>query len=1251
MSGTTGNDELEQVLRTWLDLPSPRERRRFLEAHLELLDARSDTILHELLAQETESHAERQRWRGALALLQDARARGGTQATVREAYVNVYGGFALDLPAWLEVVEQQLGEVRPARWSDPKAALREGLLRQSLARAKGDGTIAPETLAALHHALSIALQQHPYINRVQAHKAAIKECEEALNVYALSRYPYQYAAIQHTLARSYSNPVVETGQMDDNRQAITCYYEALSVFTPDCFPYEYAQTQHGLGTVHVQRITGGKRQNREQAISYFRQALNVLTLADFSYEYAQTQKELGLVYFFRITGERRDNREQAIACYQEALHVFRLEEFPYEYAEIHYNLGAAYWGRVAGEQRDNFERAIACYREALRVFTLAIFPYEYAEVQNVLGLIYWNRIAGERRDNLERAIACYREALQVFTKETFPWYYGVIQNNLGLAYRDRLAGARRDHLEQAIACFREVLRVWNFDETPIEYARAQYNLGTAYQERIVGERRDNLEQAIVCYQEALRARTIDAFPYEYAQTQQSLGTVYKELFSTEGRDNLAQAIACYQEALRMYDLNALPLEHRRVQLAHAEAQAQQGNWLAAHDAYTAALEAENLLVALGTGAVGRDAILKEGGDAAVHDGFALMRLGRIEEAAVAIEQGRARDLAESIQFNVSDPTLISDEERRSRYMQARQAFVTAQAALHAALPSDLDEDTQRQHELDRIALYRNTKAFFDTVVAEIREAGDPADFLSASLTVETILGAAEYCGQGHTLVCLAATPWGGFAIAAMAANPTFQTTARFAAIDLPALTTELVSELLETHVDDDADAITGGFDSAQSMNGFNQLQRWPGTTFRERAEALHTACQAAGHVGTLDLSAQEMLSIPVLAPLVDASLDALRRTGSVLLRETLNHALLQRELQRCQKKLAEVALRPVLAWLREEGVSSVTFIPCGSLATFPLVATPLNDGSMVGETLPASVAPNARSLLREKRAAPQRAGIYALGNPYPAHQELRWSEAEAFTLAKLAGFLGLPNEARAQWSATRDWLIHALQTGLVVDASCHGKFNASDFLRSCLILANQKELTLADLLSYQVDLCGLRLLILSACQTALLDLKGARDEVRSLATGMLQAGVDAVMAALWPVDDKATYLLIVRFAQEWLHRMDDEAPAAALARAQRWLRSVTNRELQTWQATLPHLSAEDIGPRTTGEMVVSDTQINEQEAVLLATDHLVSVRGYGMRFDAVQAQERVRDTAEEAAPESCPYADPYYWAGFQVHGW
>ncbi|HCP73577.1 MAG TPA: hypothetical protein DIU08_02925, partial [Ktedonobacter sp.] len=195
------------------------------------------------------------------------------------------------------------------------------------------------------------------------------------------------------------------------------------------------------------------------------------------------------------------------------------------------------------------------------------------------------------------------------------------------------------------------------------------------------------------------------------------------------------------------------------------------------------------------------------------------------------------------------------------------------------------------------------------------------------------------------------------------------------------------------------------------------------------------------------------------------------------------------------------------------------------------------------------------------------------------------------------------------------------RTGLVVNASCHGIFDLRNFLRSRLILAHEEELTLADMLSDQVDLRGLRLLILSACQTAILDLQGARDEVRSLAAGMLQAGAAAILAALWSVDDRATYLLMVRFALEWFPHMHTEPPATALARSQQWLRTVTNSDLLLWQATLSPqpVSANDLAK---GSEILADAHVAGNGG------QLVAVRGRANRFDAVQAQEIVQFGAE-----------------------
>ena len=586
--------------------------------------------------------------------------------------------------------------------------------------------------------------------------------------------------------------------------------------------------------------------------------------------------------------------------------VFTLEAFPVEYAHGQQNLASAYSQRINGEQRDNLEQAITCCHQALQVYTLETLPVEYARVHKNLCLAYWQRIAGERRDNLEQAIISCHEGLRVSTLHDSPFQYARLQNNLGAVYLVRVAGERRDNLEQAIACYREALQVWTLEAFPYQYAKIQNNLGEAYHHRLAGERSDNLERSLAYYREALHIWTLDAMPQDYAMAQRNLGETYQKRIQGDRQENLNLALAAHQEALRIYTLDAFPLEHRQLQLDCAETQVLREDWAAAHSAYVAARKAENLLVALGAGAVGRDAVLKEGRDAAIRDGFALARMGRVEEAAVTIERGRASGLAEAMQFNAADPDRITNVERRNRYTTTRQTFVAAQATLQSALAADLGEDDQRHIMLERTAIYRAARAAFDVVIEEIREARDPADFLLDTLDAAMILKAAEFCGTRHALVYLAATPGGGFAVAAFASHPGTHTSSRFASLALPSLTEELVSALIETHLDE-TEHVTGGFDCAQRGNCHVLLQNWPGATFREQAGALHMACTSRGHVGTLDAAAQYMLSVPELAPLVDCTLTTLSEGSRSLLASTLNHTVLQHELQRCQPALREAA--------------------------------------------------------------------------------------------------------------------------------------------------------------------------------------------------------------------------------------------------------------------------------------------------------------------------------------------------------
>src|SRR5262249_6990230 len=89
-----------------------------------------------------------------------------------------------------------------------------------------------------------------------------------------------------------------------------------------------------------------------------------------------------------------------------------------------------------------------------------------------------------------------------------------------------------------------------------------------------------------------------------------------------------------------------------------------------------------------------------------------------------------------------------------------------------------------------------------------------------------------------------------------------------------------------------------------------------------------------------------------------------------------------------------------------------------------------------------------------------------------------------------------------------------------------------------------------------------RLVVLSACETGLIDIASNPDEFVGLPGAFIALGATGVLGTLWPVSDAATALLIAQFYG--LHIDARLAPATALSRAQAWLRRATTGDLEAY---------------------------------------------------------------------------------------
>jgi 16S rRNA (uracil1498-N3)-methyltransferase len=103
-----------------------------------------------------------------------------------------------------------------------------------------------------------------------------------------------------------------------------------------------------------------------------------------------------------------------------------------------------------------------------------------------------------------------------------------------------------------------------------------------------------------------------------------------------------------------------------------------------------------------------------------------------------------------------------------------------------------------------------------------------------------------------------------------------------------------------------------------------------------------------------------------------------------------------------------------------------------------------------------------------------------------------------------------------------------------------------------------KCLTLAEIFGLRFKQC--RLVVLSACETALIDTQNRSDYI-GLPTGFLYAGAMGTLASLWAVNDLSTALMMVKFYEVL---QPGVSIGQALHDTQRWFKSATTSDLLEW---------------------------------------------------------------------------------------
>ncbi|MBW4653287.1 MAG: tetratricopeptide repeat protein [Kaiparowitsia implicata GSE-PSE-MK54-09C] len=931
------------------------------------------------------------------------------------------------------------------------------------------------------------LQQFPLGTHWLNLELSIAAYEQSLQVMTRDAMPRQWATSMMNLAMAYQNRI-HGDRAQNIEDAIAVYKQSLQVRARDAMPVDWAQSMMNLAIAYRNRIRGDRAQNIEDAIAAYEQSLQVMTRDDMPVEWATSMNNLAAAYLDRIRGDRAQNIEEAIAACQQSLQVRTREARPVDWAKSMNNLATAYQDRIRGDRAQNIEEAIAAYEQLLQVMTREAMPVEWATLMMNLATAYTSRIRGDRGQNIEEAIVAYEQSLQVTTREATPVEWATLMMNLANAYASRIRGDRGQNIEEAIAAYEQSLQVTTREVTPIDWATSMMNLATAYASRIRGDRGQNIEEAIAAYEQSLQVITREAMPVDWAELMNNLANAYRKRIRGDQAQNIEDAIAACQQALEIFKPAVLPDYCRRTSRLLANLYSEQQLWDDAAPVYEKALEAAEILYQSATLLDSKSGELRATADLPRRAAYALARTGKLQDAVLTLEQGRARGLSESLERDRADLDQLKEAApnlhqqyinlaSQLRNLDAQQRDRSISDQRHSLTPTELSATAARLSQQR------------ESLLQHIRQVSGYEQFLALPTFADIQKATQPDC----PLVYLVSTPSGSLAL-----------------IITPHTIHELwLNDLNETQL---IDLLDQSWFSAYSQSQTNR-QAW---------------------------------------------YDAI---------DTVTH------------QLWEPLVAPLIAHLKTHNIPQATLIPTGYLSYLPLHAAWTEDPSTPTgrryalDDIHFTYAPNAKSLTAAQAIA-QRTGadsILAIDNPredlHNAGQEVAAAVA-TFPQSKIL----------KHGDASVEAVKVALPDMEIAHFSCHGTANLDSPLTSGLGMSDGL-LTLKDI--FALNLAGkdqgndgLRLAILSACETGLSGIENA-DEAVSLPTGLLQAGVAGVVASLWAVADLSTMLLLTRFYHLW--RKEGVEPSLALRQAQQWLRDTTDAEKE---AFIPDLMAVNSGSRT-----------------------------------------------------------------------
>lgn len=1071
----------------------------------------------------------------------------------------------------------------------------------------------PEQCAYIHFRLAIA-----YLELIKEPKqsnldTALRYCNEGISLLADHPRTELWANLQFILSRI----LFERNRniTDDTMEKAICH--SLIALR---YHRNYHAKEHIIGEVHSfltllynRRQSGKEYRNREIAICHGKKATNYLSKNDQPESWGHAYNNLASAYAKRIRGNRAENLETAIQLYKMSLDVFDRNESPINWAMIHDNLVSTYRDRIKGEKHQNLEDAIYHGKLALSVRKKDTYPEEWAKTVHGIGIAFSDRLIDNRSQNLEQAISHFKDALLVFERSNYPEDWAEVTHNLVAVYTNRIVGDRAENLEIALKLGLDILQMRSFNETPKQWADTQSLIGLTYRDRIDGKLRENSDLALHHYAQALDVYNIDHFPDEWAETLHGLATVHYIRSRDLGFNEIDEAIGLFNQALQIRTLDnnpeAFAITQNNLANCYALIKEDNKNLISAISHYHEAFRVRNRL-----NYPERWAELQN------NLGIAYAAL-RTEDREANIKQAihhyrEALTVYTSEHFPIWNRNTLNNLAHlyfaESQWEEGYQIYLRA-IQVGTELFDYAYSDTGRIDAIKETRLLYVRAAYCALQLGKYEESlmlleVGKARLLSEALSLDN-KNLNHINGKERSKLSSLSEQIKQLEYEYRLPTPLdAKRDKRFIASELGSVRTalrELLEQLRSQYTEFMSDLTLSELLSLIPKAGALVVP-----LFTVQGSAIFVLPNGMKHVTKSNVIMLNKFTTQDLHAITRSKEDNLGWL-SYYIEYRFNNANLRTlfdGISDVTQRLWDALIGDIYNHLQELDIQNVLLIPQGDANLVPLhAAWRMVDGAprYFIDEFTITYAPSMASIASSMHKPIHGEGALVAGvSEYDRLGNLPNTRFEAESIASLFKTSPMLNK-----EVTVLAIQEAAHGKAFVHLCCHGAFGwGGDVFSSRLYFADDEVLQLSDIIA-QLDLSSVQLVVLSACETGIVDFNNIPDEFLGLPSGFIQAGASAVISSLWTVEDRSTALLMEHMYKKILDEKNPMYPAQALREAQFWLRNVTAKEL--------------------GEHYQS---------------YLIP------RMNQREAADAFIELMKQFQPNDKPYAHPFYWAAFIYNG-